>query len=189
MHTGTTGSADNPLELLDLLDEQGRVTGTVRRGDVHGNPALRHRAVHVVVRNAWGDIWLQKRGSRKRIQPGKWDTSVGGHVPAGHTYEESALRETDEELGLKVADPARFRIAHDYVWSNEVETEHIRTFILEDEGPFLFSHMEINDGRFWTVQEIRAAVGTEILTPNLEEELRRLGILDSYPLPKGERGG
>jgi len=66
----------------------------------HGNPALVHRAVHVLVVNAAGELLLQKRSARKDIQPGKWDTSVGGHLEPGESYFAAALREMREELGL-----------------------------------------------------------------------------------------
>jgi isopentenyldiphosphate isomerase len=124
---------------------------------------------------------LQKRSSRKRIQPGKWDSSVGGHVDPGESYEQAAERELAEELGVQLATSGRItalRHRHDYIWRSPVETEHIRTFELEHEGPFQLHPDEIDEGRFWTELQLRAAVGTGVLTPNLEEELRRFGLID-----------
>ena len=85
-------------------------------------------------------------------------------------------RELAEELGLELPDASSLQHAHDYVWQSKVETEHVRTYVLEHEGPFSFNEAEIDEGRFWTVAELRAAKGTGVLTPNLEEELRRLGV-------------
>ena len=167
---------DKDDEILDLLDDAGNVVGTVQRGECHGDTSKRHRAVHVLVRNASGGYYLQKRSRHKKIQPGKWDSSVGGHVPSGEDYGTGARRELEEELGVELTDASSLRHAHDYVWQSAVETEHVRTYVLEHEGPFSFDEAEIEEGRFWTVDELVAAKGTGVLTPNLEEELRRLGV-------------
>ena len=165
---------ENDGEPLEILDQTGRVIGLATRGQCHGDPTFAHRAVHVLVRNAAGELFLQKSASTKHIQPGKWDSSVGGHLLPGESYEVAARRELEEELGIK-ADQLAY--LHDYVWRSEVETEHLRTFMVIAEGPFRLHPDEIDDGRFWSEQELRQAAGTDILTPNLEEELRRLGIL------------
>ena len=170
-------AAEYDDEMLDQLDESGRVVGTVRRALVHGNPALRHPSVHVFVVNAAGAYYLQKRSPYKRVQPNKWDTSVGGHIPAGESYEQGAVRELEEELGIRLDDPSRLARHHDFIWATDYETEHTRTFLLRHEGPFRLNPAEVADGRFWTTDELRAAVGKGELTPNLEMELGYLGIL------------
>ncbi len=162
-------------ELLEVLDETGRVVGTARRSECHGDPALAHRAVHVFVRNTSGEILLQKRALSKRIQPGRWDTSVGGHVCPGESWEAAAAREFAEELGVTLG--TGFRLLHDYVWRSPVETEHVRTYEVAFDGPFRPQAGEIDECRFWAEDELRAAAGTGEFTPNLEEELRRLGVL------------
>ena len=172
---------DDDSEQLEIIDESGRVVGRVPRAMCHGDPSLAHRAVHVFVKNSRGDVFLQKRSRAKRVQPGRWDTSVGGHLAPGEGYGAAALRELEEELGVKLADPARLVRCHDYVWRSAIETEHVRTFVLEHvehDGPFTLHPEEIEDGRFWSEREIREAVGTGVLTPNLEEELRRLAAID-----------
>jgi isopentenyldiphosphate isomerase len=168
--------ADKDDEVLDLVDDDGRVTGTVRRGDCHGRPWLQHRAVHILVVSSRGEYFLQRRSRAKRIQPGRWDTSVGGHVCAGETYEQAAAKELEEELGVRLSDPSALVHRHDYVWRSPIETEHVRTFVLEHDGPFSLEAAEIDEGRFWTVAEMTAAAGTGSLTPNLEEEMRKLGL-------------
>jgi isopentenyldiphosphate isomerase len=169
--------ADKDDELLDLVDEKNRVIGRVLRGKVHGNPSLHHRSVHVFVRNAAGDLFLQKRSWDKQIQPGKWDTSVGGHVEAGQSYEDAARKEAAEELGITPEDASPMRFSHEYVWKSDVETEHVRTFLLDYEGPFRLQPEEISDGRFWSIGELKSAARSGVLTPNLEEELRLLNVL------------
>jgi len=172
-------------EILEVVDVWGRVTGRRSRSACHGDPALAHRAVHVLVRNAAGAFFLQRRSRRKAICPGLWDSSVGGHVAPGESYEAAARREMDEEIGLR---QVALRRVHDYVWRTDVETEHVRTFIVVAEGPFRLRRDEIEEGRFWTVGELRRAAGTGVLTPNLEEELRRLGVL-SRPDAEGRGTG
>ena len=171
------GAADKDDELLDLVDEENRVVGRVPRRKVHGNPSLHHRAVHVFVRNTTGDLFLQKRSEDKKIQPGKWDTSVGGHVEAGESYEEAARKEAAEELGITPGDSLSMRFSHEYIWESDVETEHVRTYFLDYEGPFKLQPEEISEGRFWSIKELKKAAYTGVLTPNLEEELRLLNIL------------
>ncbi len=139
---------------------------------------MRHPSVHIFVMNAKREYFLQKRSLYKKVQPGKWDTSVGGHIPSGESYEKGALRELREELGVSLLDASALEPHHDFIWATDFETEHTRTFILRHEGPFQLNPAEVSEGRFWTVPELREAVGTGVLTPNLEAELRHLGILD-----------
>jgi isopentenyldiphosphate isomerase len=169
--------AEDDSEVLDLLDKEGNVVGKTRRGDAHGNPVLRHRAVHVFVVNSRGEYFLQQRSTHKKIQPGKWDTSVGGHVPRGESYEQGALRELQEELGIRLEDPSLLKRHHDFVWESPFETEHTRTFLLEWDGPFRLNPMEVSDGRWWDAREIRATSGKRVFTPNLEVELGHLGLI------------
>jgi isopentenyldiphosphate isomerase len=167
---------------LDIVDSSGKVVGQELRSKCHGDPSLSHRAVHIFVRNRRGEIFLQKRSIRKDIQPGKWDTSVGGHLEVGENYEMAALRELEEELGADLTVYGGIEALerrHDYVWKSAVETEHIRTYEVVLEGPFRLHPDEIEEGRFWTEDELRSSLGTGSLTPNLEEELGLLGIIES----------
>ena len=171
------GGAEDKDERLDLLDAEGRVVGTIRREDAHGSREKRHRAVHVFVTNTGGAILLQKRSENKSVQPGRWDTSCGGHVPAGESWENAALRELAEEIGLFLPSPGSLRFSHEYWWKTGIETERVRTYTVTSSGPFRFHPAEISEGRFWTSGEIMESLGSGIFTPNLLEELRILGIL------------
>ncbi len=162
-------------ERFDLVDADNRVIGTVARAQAHGDPSLRHRAVHVMVYDRRGALLLQKRAAAKDIQPGKWDTSVGGHLAVGESYPAAAVRETREELGLVIG-PDDLEPLHEYVGSSEVETEHVRSFRVRSEGPFTAPPEEIEELRFWTPEELRAALGSGVLTPVLEHELALAGI-------------
>ena len=176
---GKPAEAEPLDELLEVVDEQGQVLELRTRGEIHTDRTLTHRAVHVLVRNSAGELFLQKRSKNKFTQPGKWDASVGGHVDPGESYETAALREMEEELGLgpSLLGKVRPQRMHDYIWRCPQETEHVRTFGMVWEGPFSHNPVEIDDGRFWSAQQLRDAAGSGVLTANLEHELRLLGII------------
>lgn len=157
-------------EWLDIVDESDRVVGRARREDCHGDPSLVHRVVHILVVNGADELLLQLRGKNKRIQPDKWDTSVGGHLEEGEGYEEGAVRELREELGLE---GATFKPIYDYIWRTDIETERVRTYLMILDGPFRIQEGEIQEARFWNVAAILANLGKGIFTPNFEEEWRR----------------
>jgi isopentenyl-diphosphate delta-isomerase type 1 len=163
-------------EWFDLVDEDGRVTGRALRSQCHRDPALLHRAVHVFVFDRAGRLFLQRRARTKRIQPGRWDTSVGGHPGVGEDWEAAARREAGEELGLPPDVP--FEYLGQHVWRSPVETELVRTWRCTFEGPFHLQAEELDDGRFFARDELAALVGAGQLTPNLEAELSRLGLLE-----------
>ena len=112
-------------EIVDLVDENDNVTGTALRSDVHGNPSLVHRVAHVLVFNSKGELFLQKRSMNKDVQPGKWDTSVGGHLDSGELYYQAAIREMEEELGIK---PEKVDFLYQHRHSNDYESESVASF-------------------------------------------------------------
>ena len=91
---------DNDNELLPLTDELGHIVGRATRGECHGGSMLLHPVVHLHVFNPEGALFLQRRPEWKDIQPGRWDTAVGGHVDWGETIDEALRREVSEEIGL-----------------------------------------------------------------------------------------
>lgn len=157
-------------EILDIVDENDRVIGQAPRSVCHGDPSLMHRVAHIMVFNAEGELLLQKRGRNKRIQPGKWDTSVGGHLARGESYDLGAARELEEELGIRAN---ALQAIYDYIWRSEIETERVRTYLLVWDGPYRFNRAEIEDARFWTPDEIEKNLGQAVFTPNFEVEWKR----------------
>ncbi|MEV4335278.1 NUDIX domain-containing protein [Streptomyces sp. NPDC049597] len=92
--------ADNPAEeLLDIVDEQDRVIGQAPRGEAYAR-GLRHRCVFVLVRDGEGRVFVHRRTATKLVFPSLYDMFVGGVVGAGETYDDAALREAEEELGV-----------------------------------------------------------------------------------------
>jgi isopentenyl-diphosphate delta-isomerase type 1 len=156
-------------EFFDIVDEHDRVIGQASRSACHGNPALVHRVAHVLVFNSRGELLLQKRSRHKDIQPGRWDTSVGGHLDPGESYLQAAVRETAEELGVSGV-PLTF-LYHSRI-RNEVESENVATYLTHYDGDLVFPVEEIEEVRHWREEEIEAALGSALFTPNFEEEWR-----------------
>src|SRR5207253_8505104 len=89
-------------ERFPVVDKKDRILGYASRSDVHGNN-LRHRAVHILIFNQAGEVYLQQRSRWKDRHPLKWDSSAAGHVADGERYDDTAQRELNEELGVRVA--------------------------------------------------------------------------------------
>lgn len=158
--------------MLDIINEDGDIIGIAPRSCCHGNPALKHRTAHVVVLASDGRVLLQKRSLNKDIQPDKWDSAVGGHLHHGEDFLGAAKREMLEEIG--VASDTTLTALFDMTIRNAIETECARVFAITDDGPFHYPADEIDELRFWSWPEIRAALGNGSFTPNLEKELALL---------------
>ncbi|MFE9775418.1 NUDIX domain-containing protein [Streptomyces sp. NPDC005931] len=89
----------NADEILDLVDEDDRVVGRLPRGEVYAR-GLRHRCVFVLARDSGGRTFVHRRTAAKLVYPCLYDMFVGGVVGAGESYDEAALREAEEELGV-----------------------------------------------------------------------------------------
>ena len=161
---------DNQQELFPLVDESGQVVGSATRGECHSGSMLLHPVVHLHVFNSRGEIYLQKRPDWKDIQPGKWDTAVGGHIDYGETPEVALLREVSEELGITDFKP---EFVDKYVFESQRERELVYVYRTIYDGEIRPSTEELDGGRFWTMQEIREAMGQGVLTPNFESEFKR----------------
>ena len=161
---------DNKQEIFPIVDETGAVIGTATRGECHSGTKLLHPVVHLHVFNSCGDIYLQRRPDWKDIQPGKWDTAVGGHIDYGETPEEALRREVREELGITHFVP---EFIGKYVFESQRERELVYVHRTTYDGDILPSAEELAGGRFWTKQEILQAMGQGILTPNFESEYRK----------------
>ena len=130
-------------EIFDIVNERDEVIGRAPRVDVHAR-GLRHRAVHVLVFNARGEVFLQKRSMKKDVAAGKWDSSSSGHLDSGEAYDACAVREVREEIGLRLAGPPPrlFKIGAcpasgwEFCW----------VYRCESDGPFVLHPDEIETG-------------------------------------------
>ncbi|GAB4373386.1 MAG: hypothetical protein Kow0042_17280 [Calditrichia bacterium] len=170
-HQYRLGKRYSGEEWFDIVTPEGKVIGKAPRSAVHGNPQLLHPVVHVHILNSRGEIYLQKRAHNKDIQPDRWDTAIGGHVLSGESIEHALNREAEEELGISFG---KYQPLFRYVMRNEVESELVHGFLLQDDGPFYPQASEISEARFWSLQEIENNLGKNVFTPNFEQEFSLL---------------
>lgn len=161
---------DNQQEMFPVVDEQGNITGAATRGECHNGSKLLHPVVHLHVFNGQGELYLQKRPAWKDIQPGKWDTAVGGHVDLGESVEMALRREVREELGITEFTPETVKT---YVFESARERELVFVHKTVYNGSITPSD-ELDGGRFWSLEEIRENLGKEVFTPNFESEYQRV---------------
>lgn len=161
---------DNSQEIFPVVDATGRVVGRATRGECHGGSMLLHPVVHLHVFNSRGELYLQRRPLWKDIQPGHWDTAVGGHVDYGETIEEALRREVREELGIVDFRPEAVAV---YEFRSARERELVHVFRTCYDGEIRPSS-ELDGGRFWTRREIEESLGKGIFTPNFEGEVARV---------------
>jgi isopentenyldiphosphate isomerase len=154
-------------EWVPLVDEQGKITGQAPRSQVHNGSKLLHPVVHLHVINHNKAILVQKRPMSKLIQPGKWDTAVGGHISAGETLEQALKKEAFEEIGLV---DFSARMVKMYNWESEIEAELVYMFVSYDFKNFKVHSDEVEEARFWTRKQIENNLGKEVFTPNFELE-------------------
>jgi isopentenyldiphosphate isomerase len=161
---------DNKQEIFPVVDAEGHTIGSATRGECHNGSRLLHPVVHLHLFNSKGELYLQKRPEWKDIQPGKWDTAVGGHIDYGESPENALRREVREELGITDFQP---QFVEKYIFESTRERELVYVNRTTYDGPVSPSNEELDGGRFWTLAEIRAAIGQGVLTPNFESEFQR----------------
>lgn len=166
---------DNGDELFPEVDEQGNITGSMTRREAHNGSKRLHPVVHLHVFNNKGCLYMQKRPNWKDIQPGKWDTAVGGHVSWGENVYKALLREAEEELGLCKFSPVPIG---SYVFESDRERELIHAYKTIYNNDILPDSNELDGGRFWTLEEIRDNMDKGIFTPNFENEAKRFFLSD-----------
>lgn len=164
-HPGRT-DADS-AEMLPLIRESGLVYGQASRNYCHSGSKVLHPVVHLHILDRMGCLYLQKRSANKELLPGKWDTAVGGHLMYGEQVLEALYREADEELSLKAFNP---HFLGTDVWETERDREFVFRFAAIGHPELVPNPAEVSEGRWWSTDEIDAALGSGIFTPNFEAE-------------------
>ena len=158
-------------EWLPIVDEKGEVSGQAPRSICHSGSKLLHPVVHLHITNDRHELFLQKRSMKKDLLPGMWDTAVGGHIGVNEKVEDALKREASEELGITDFE-ARF--LGNYVWESPHERELVFSFLCTRYNRIHIDNDEVDEGRFWTLQELAEGMEKNKLTPNLVHEYRLL---------------
>ncbi|MBI5766778.1 MAG: NUDIX domain-containing protein [Verrucomicrobia bacterium] len=142
-------------EWFDVVNERDEVVGRATRREVHARGLL-HRAVHVLVFDRQGRVFLQKRSMKKDMSPGLWDSSCSGHLDAGEDYDAAAVRELQEEIGIAVAQPPTrwWRIEA----CEETAQEFCWVYRLGCDGPLVLDADEIERGEWVAPADVSANV-------------------------------
>lgn len=138
-------------EIFDVVDDRDRVIGRQTRREVH-HRGLKHRAVHVLVFNQRGELFLQKRSFKKDTFPGAWDSSASGHLDAGENYDTCAVRELREEIGLVVPRSPKRQFKIDAC--EETGREFVWVYRCDANGPFRLNQEELECGAFFKPDHI-----------------------------------
>jgi isopentenyl-diphosphate delta-isomerase len=153
--SGLTDGIQVSEEIFDVCNERDEVIGQGARADIH-RFGLRHRAVHVLVFNSRGEVFLQKRSMSKDTFPGAWDSSASGHLGTGEDYDACAVRELREEIGVEVERPLQrlFKIEA----CAETGQEHVWVYRCDCEGPFCLHPEEVERGEWFSVERINELI-------------------------------
>ena len=149
--TASPKTAQHGAERFDVVDENDQVLRSEFRDIIHVNN-LRHRAAHMLLFNANGELFLQKRSIWKDRNPALWDSSAAGHVDSGEDYLTAARRELHEELGIEA--PPLEPIAR-LAPSESTGWEFLEIFIGRHEGPFHPAALEVETGAFFPLEKIQ----------------------------------
>jgi isopentenyldiphosphate isomerase len=158
-------------EWFPIVLPSGMVVGRSTREYCHGGSKPLHPVIHIHIIDRFSRIYLQKRSMRKDIQPGKWDTAVGGHVSYGESLIEAVYREASEELGFTEFNPIYLET---YEFESSVEREMVNVFAAVGSYELHPDLDEVDEGRWWELADIDANIGKGIFTPNFESEFQMI---------------
>ena len=154
-------------EWFPVVEPSGLVVGRSTRQYCHGGSKPLHPVIHIHIIDRFSRIYLQKRSMNKDIQPGKWDTAVGGHITYGEGVLEAVYREASEELGFTEFNPIWLET---YQFESEVEKELVNVFAVVGTYDLHPDLDEVDEGRWWELKDIDESLGKGVFTPNFESE-------------------
>lgn len=167
----TTVPPARTVEYFPVVEPSGLVIGRSARDYCHGGAKPLHPVIHIHIINRFSCIYLQKRPMTKDIQPGKWDTAVGGHVSYGERILEAVYREAYEELRFSEFNPIHIET---YEFESSVEREMVNVFAVVGSYELTPDPEEVAEGRWWPLEEIDANIGKGVFTPNFESEFQMI---------------
>lgn len=162
---------DSGIEFFPIVEPNGLVVARAAREYCHSGAKPLHPVVHLHIIDRFSRIYLQKRPLSKKIQPGKWDTAVGGHVSYGEHLLEALYRESSEELGFSEFNPIHIVT---YEFESEVEKELINVYAAVGHYELTPDPEELDGGQWWELADIDEGIGKGIFTPNFESEFQMI---------------
>ena len=166
----STGPTPAAMEIVQIVDRQNRIAGEAPRAEMRAR-GLIHRACYILVFDDRERLFIQQRTTTKDIYPGYWDVAAGGVVLAGETYEESAARELEEELGVTVSPLVHL---FDNFYERDDNKVWGRIFRCRHDGPFTLQAEEVADGRFASLEEVFLLSRKQPFTPDGLQILQRI---------------
>ncbi len=149
----------DPNEIIALVNEKDEVIGKATRKETHEKGAL-HREVFVIIQNRKNEILLQKRKDNLL-----WDSSSGGHFPHNQTYEEAAIREVFEELGVKIKKTDLEKVAKEEIHSTKIVNNRIvEIFLIKKDfklAEFNIDKMELEEVKYFSKTELKQMLKKE----------------------------
>ena len=142
------------MEFLDIVDEHDKVIGKASKQDVY-EKKLMHRIVHILLFNDRNELALQLQSRAKKFCPLHWVSSAAGHVQAGESWAEAALRELEEEIGTH---PSIEFVRKDVYDIGNGLKKIIGTFRADYNGPFTVNPIEVEKVEFFTLEQIRQMI-------------------------------
>ncbi len=143
------------MEFLDVVSKKDEVVGSLPKKEMY-EKRLCHRIVHILIFNKKGEMALQLRSKKKSFLPDYWSTAVGGHVQSGETYDQAALREFKEELGIETK--IKFLYKDLYIDDSRKLKKFISTFKTTFEGPFQANPEEVEKVEFFSLEKIQKMI-------------------------------
>ena len=145
------------MEILDVVNERDGVVGKASQKHIY-EKLLSHRIVHILVFNKKGEMALQLRSKNKNFLPNYWCTAVCGHVQSGETYEQAALRECEEETGIKT----KIEFLYKDLYLDNFRQTNLRkflgTFKAIYRGPFKINPKEVEKMEFFSLEKIKKMI-------------------------------
>lgn len=161
-------------ELIDWFNKDGEYKGVIDKAIAH-KKGLWHKSVHVWIVNDKNQILMQKRCAQKRFFPNYWDCSFAGHIGAGESSLESAVREGEEELGLKLSTSDfnfLFTIKEEFVWKDITSREFVDVFLVKKNvkvEDLKYQKEEVESAKYFEMNEIFNSEGNSKIFPHAQE--------------------
>jgi 8-oxo-dGTP pyrophosphatase MutT (NUDIX family) len=156
-------------EIVAIVDGQNHVIGSAPRREMRVK-RLPHRSTYVLVFNATGELYVQKRTMTKDVFPGYFDPAAGGVVLDGETYEEGAVRELEEEMGIR---DIPLTPLFDFYFEDERTRVWGRVFSCLYDGEVVLQAEEVESGAFMPLDTILREAAVTPYTPDGLYVLRR----------------